>query len=250
MPACFAHENLADDAAVTASSQELLLPATNVQNPHVARKWRSLFTADSLIMNFGALVSIDTVALMGLTADTYRVRLSSVDSSGVAGDLYDSGTLSVNQTYLQAIALVTAPVSAQYLRIDLATSSTDYIEMGRVFAGVRTELEINFGYDWASTTTDRAIRAKTRGGQTQVFPDNCYRTLDVTFKFLTETERNGVVETIERSNGQHTDLLFVIDPDSTNLARDSVWGLISTTTPIVQPIFDRFSKQYQIEERL
>lgn len=248
--ACIAHANLADDAIVSASSQELLLPATNIQNPHVARKWRAIFNSASVVLNFGALTSIDTVALMGLTAATYRIRLSSVDTSGAAGDLYDSGTLSVDQTYLQAVALITAPVSGQYLRIDLEDSAGDYVELGRLFAGLRTALAINFAWNWSSTTTDRSLRAKTRGGQTQVFADNLYRSLDLTFQFLSESERHGIIETVDRVNGQHTDVLFVIDPASSNLARDSVWGLISAPTPIVQPIFERFSKQVQIEERL
>jgi hypothetical protein len=81
MAARIAYDNLADDAVVSASSQELLLPATNIQNPHVARKWRSVFNSDYVVFNFEALVSIDTVALMGLTAATYRIRISSVDTT-------------------------------------------------------------------------------------------------------------------------------------------------------------------------
>jgi hypothetical protein len=158
--------------------------------------------------------------------------------------------LNVDQDYLQAIALLDAAVSGQYLRIDLADLSGDYVEMGRVFAGTVTEFDINFTYDWPITTVDRSLKNKTRGGQTQTFPDNIYRTIDVTFKFLSETERYGIVETIDRINGQHIDVLFVMDPDSTNLSRDFIWGLINTPTAVVQPTFDKFSKQYQIDERL
>lgn len=248
--ACIAWDNLADDAAVTFSSQELLLPASNLQNENVGRKWRSLQASDYVVFGLASSESIDTVGVFGINAETVRVRVSSVDSTGVAGDLYDSGTQNVDSSYNQFIGLLTSAQSGRYVRIDLATSSDTFVEAGRVFFGVRTQFGVNFGYNWERGRTDLSIRAKTRGGQTQIFPDRVVRTISVNFGFLTETEADGFIETIEGDVGLHSDVLFIVDPASTNLPRDSYWGLITDATPVVNTNPNIFSKQYKIEERL
>lgn len=243
------YRNLVDAATALASSQIVLAPVSNVQNEHVARKWRSITPADSIVVDFGASVSIDTVAAMGLTATTMRVRLSTADSSGATGDAFDSGVDPVDQNYLQSVVLLPSAVSARYLRIDLA-SGGDYVEMGRLVAGVRSAFTYNFGFGWGRTWVDPSIRTKTRGGQTQISPEQSYRTLDLSFEWVSEADRYGFVETIDRDNGLKTDVLFITDENSSNLARDSVWGLLADITPVTQPFFDIYAKQYRIEERL
>jgi hypothetical protein len=252
--ACIAYRNLADTATLLASSQELLAPVTNLQHPDVSRRWRSTEAGlGSFVVDLGALTSIDTVALIGTTmsaSGTLRIRISATDSTGVAGGLFDSGVDLVDADYNQTIALLTTPVSGRYILFSLADADADYVEAGRVFVGLRSQFEINFSYGWSITTVDRSVTKDTRGGQTQVWRDNLYRVFDVAFENLSVSERYGFIEEIERANALKDDVLFVADTDSTNLARDSVWGLIQTTTPIVQPYFDRFSKSYKIKERL
>lgn len=248
--ACIAHENLADDATVLASTQELLLPVSNLQNPHVARKYRSVLSSATVVFDLGAAISIDTLAIFGLNAETIRARVSATDSTGATGELYDSASGNIDADYPSMIYLIGSPVVGRYISFAIATTSAAYIEAGRVFIGTRTQFSINFAYNWQRQYVDRSVRAKTRGGQTQINPDVTYRTVDLTFGFLSESEKNGVLETIDRVNGMSTDVLFIIDPESTNLPRDTIWGLVSNLTPVVQPYFDRFSKQYQIEERL
>lgn len=252
--ACIAYDNLFDSAMVTASSQQLLAPATNLQVAHIAKRWRSEeANTASVVADFLSSVSIDTLGVFGLTVSsigTTRLRLSTADSSGLAGDAYDSAAVAVDTNYNQAIALLSAPVTARYLRLDVADSGADFVEAGRILATLRTQFSRNFGWSWQRQRVDRSIQTKTRGGQTLIWRDGSYRTLDVTFNFVDPADTYGIVETIDRLNGIKDDILFVIDPTSTNLARDCIWGLVSTITPVVNPNFDIYSKQYKIEERL
>jgi hypothetical protein len=252
MAAQISYTNLADTAPLlTASTNTLLLPASNLSVPHIARKWRGTDTVtDYFVCDLGAATSLDTVAVFGITGKQIRVRVSSVDATGVAGDLYDSGVLSVDQNYLASICLVPAAVSGRYVRVDLTTDAGTYVEAGRLFIGSRTRFAYNFVKGWHRVWTDRSTKSKTRGGQTQIFADNTFRSIDVTFDFLSQTDRDGFVEEIDRVNATKTDVLFITDPNSTNLARDSIWGLISAMTPVVQPYAGVFTKQYMIEERL
>lgn len=260
--AAIAYNNLADNGAFTTiSSQATNMPVTFLQNVHVQKRWRSLTAADYFIIDLGLPQSLDTIGVFGITVSaggspdaggTIRVRASATDSTFSGSPdltLYDSGVVTVNTTYNSHVSVIPSPVTARYVRVDLTTTDT-YLEAGRLFVGLRTAFTKNFAYGWQRGWVDRSIRSKTRGGQTQVFVDNHYRTLQMTFEFLSASEATGIVETIDAANGQNKDVLMILDTASTNLARDSIWGLMSELSTVSQPHFDLFSKTYNIEERL
>jgi hypothetical protein len=249
--ACIAYTNLADTVvSLVASSSSLLLPVSNIQNPHIARKWRGTSGAtDSFVLDFGAPVLLDTFAAMGITGTKIEYRASLVDATGLAGEVYDSGVVAVDQNYLSSIILLPALISARYVRVDVTTTGS-YVEVGRFFVSAKTQFTYNYVKGWHRSWNDRSIKTKTRGGQTQVWSDNVFRSIDVSFDFLTQADRDGFVETIDRVNATRADVLFVTNPASSNLSRDSVFGLISSLTPVVQPYIGTYSKQYMIEERL
>ncbi len=245
--------NVTAGAAVSTSSQELTMPALNLLDMHVQRRWRSKFSGDLVVLDLGSLTLMDTIGVFGMTMSvtgTIRVRISTADSSGVAGDLYDSGVVTVDNRYNAFIGLLPSVVLGRYIRFDLSDPASTYVEAGRVVAGVRSAFTYNFGYGWQKGYVDRSIRTETRGGQTLVWRDNAYRSLDLTFEFVTEDQRNGLVEDIDRLNGLRDDVLFIVDPSSPNLARDSIWGLMSDLTTVSNPFFQIYSKNYKIKERL
>jgi len=247
MPAGVVFDNLADRGTISASSSEILARPDRVQNEHVARRWRSLSAADTLIVDLGMPMAVDTVALLGLSAVTARCRISADDPNGA--DLYDSGILTVSQAHRQSVFVLPASVVARYVAFDL-TSAAAFVEVGRAVVGSRSTFHYNFSYGWGFAYADLSRKARTRGGQTQVSRESRYRTLDMSFDFITKADRDGFVDAIDRENGLSRDVLFVTDPQSADLARDTVWGLLTETTPVIQPYFDIFSKTYRIEERL
>lgn len=267
--AVLAYTNLADDdaATVSASSAITLAPATNLQNPHVGRKWRgSNGDSESILTDLGSAQSADTFAVISASCliggvernlsslAVTRIRLSLTDPTGALGEVYDSGSAAgrIEQAYGYLLHLLDDPVTFRYALIDLAETGATYIEAGRLFIGLRTEVGINFAPGWSRAYVDRSRKTEGRGGQEFYDLNNNYRTVDVTFEFLSEDERNGFVEDIDRVNGEHVDLLFVADPDSTNLGRDSLWGHIDGNTPVTQPYVyspAAFTKTYKLRER-
>jgi hypothetical protein len=247
--AFIAYTNLADLAVQTASSSALLLPVSNIIVPHIARKWRGNDGAtDTVFLDYGSSITMDTIAVIGITGTQIRVALSNVDPTANAGEVYDSGQLAVDQKYLQSILPLVSPVSARYMRIDLTTTGS-FVEIGRVFTGVRTVFAYNYVAGWQRTWVDPSTRTKTLSNQTLIFKRPPYRTYDISFDFLMQADRDGFIEDIDSVNALQVDVLFVNNPASSNLARDSVWGLMTTLTPVVQPYVGVYTKQYQIEER-
>ncbi|WP_210482781.1 hypothetical protein [Microvirga antarctica] len=260
-PACIAFENVADSATLLSSSAAALTPVSRLQNEHVQRKWRGTAgDTEYLIADLGTAQDIDTVALMGLNLTRKaitRVRFSSADPSGAAGDLYDSGFSGseVDEAYGMLVGLAPASVSARYVRIDLMETGRAYIEAGRLFVGKRYQFATNFAFGASRAWVDPSRRTIGRGGQTFIDRARMYRTVEVTFEALRASERIDFVERLDWLNGAHVDVLFVGNPLSLNPGRDSIWGLIDQVSPVLQPVGwldgqPLYSKAYKISERL
>ncbi len=247
--AAVVYRNLADAATVTGSTQVPLMPATNVQQEHISRKWRSISADDYLLIDFGESTSIDTVWIGGLTTTKVQLRASNSDATGETGEIYDSTLVAADQNHLQKTWVLGSAVSARYWRIDLEHDDLDYVEAGRVVMGVRSVYQYNYAFGFEVGYSDPSIRTQSAGGQTHVTPKRSYRHASPTFEWVSKADRDGFVEAIDRDNGLKTDVLFLLDPESAHLERDTIWGLMSELTAISQPFFDIWSKQYRIEER-
>lgn len=257
--AAIAGTNLADAGAISPSSEVFTMPASNLLDEHVGRRWRAETNSGYIVLDLLASTSVDTIRLSGLTVSadaTVRVRLSSADSSGAAGDVEDSGTLASGSDQLDAdygtfCYLLASPESCRYVRIDIVDTGADYVEAGRLFVGARTEFTYNFAPGATVGWVDRSKRQEARGGQTLIWNDNAYRQVEVSLEWVTEAQRYGIVETLDRVNGQNTDVLLIVDTDSDNLARDTILGLVSDLTPVAfTNLASIFTKQYRIKERL
>lgn len=250
--ACIAFQNLVDAAIINASSSILLAQPQNLQTPDVGERWRS---AEAVTASFVARISssFDVIGVEGMTmsaAGQARVRVSSVDTSGAAGDLHDSGWLTVDTAYNRLVELCVSPIASGYVRVDLSDAGAAYVEAGRFIVALKTQFALNFGWGWSAGYASRSIINQTSGGQTKIWRRSRYRVLDVTFSFASPAERFGIIESIDRVNGLDDDVLFIIDPTSASLARDSIWGLVTELTPVTQPNFNIFVKQYKISQRL
>jgi hypothetical protein len=262
------YRNLVDPGTVTASSWVASAPPSILQDFHVSRRWEGRNgDTESITFDLGSAQSVDTVCLFGCqgifasgdqsnltSAAVRRVRLSASDPTGEAGELYDSddndaGVGFIKEAYGAMVELLDTPVVARYGIIDLSEGGTDTLLAGRLVVGLRSPFTINFGYGWARGYADLSRKKKSAGGQTFIDRDDRYRVLNLTFETLEQADRDGFVDEIDRLNGVSSDVLFVIDPDSTDITRDTIWGLINDMSPPTQPNLAFFSKSYNIEER-
>lgn len=256
-----AHTNLIDDATLTASDSSLLLPVTRLQDPHVKRRWRSTTLTPWVLTTL--IGPFNLVVLKGLTVSedcTLRVRISSADSTGATGDSFDEtfehGDPEFDVDYGALVVLLPSSLTG-YLRIDFDEndSGRTYVQAGRLGAYVRHQFSFNFTPGASLGWNDPSIAVTTVGGQTITRRKDKFRTFNASLDWVTESDRNGFVETMDRVNGRTEEVVFIIDPDSDNLARDTILGLAVETSPVgFTNIYDSsgplFTKTWQIKERL
>ena len=123
--------NLADTdfgGAVLASSWVATAPPSRLQNPHTLRRWKGRNGAvESILVTWATAQTFDTIAVEKLavtvgdttrvmsSAATRRIRVSSVDLTGLAGDVWDSGTAAgkIRDAYGRLVELRPAPVTGR-----------------------------------------------------------------------------------------------------------------------------------------
>lgn len=262
--ACIVIDNNADGATVGASSQVLTMPASNLLTPHPSERWRSLSNAAWVVLNKGASIVSDTVMLAGLTCGanaTLRLRLSTIDASGAAGDVLDTGAVAngaptFDVAYGCFVTRLPAPAAWQYVRIDILDPDAAFVEAGCILDGLSHSFVYNFAPGGTFQHVDRSRVTKSASGLTLTWDDNNYRQINLTFNSVTSAERYGVVERLDRVKGKKRNVLLMTDAASANLPRDSIFGLVTSQTPIsFNQAFDPsgnplFGKQFQIEERI
>jgi hypothetical protein len=265
--AAIAFDNLVDllDTEIEANNWILQAPPTNLVNPHVGKKWRDNSTSTFVLASTSGLNSIDTVMLAGVAgtvaagSPTFRVRLSTVDPSGAAGNAHDSGSITgtpyFDADYGLFVYLLNTPVSARYTRVDITLSLTDYIEAGRMFVGLRNSFGVNFQAPWTRSPVRSSVDVVGIGGQTFVDPRRGYWRVGARFDFLSVEEREGFIDeiAIQIVNNGHLDMLWIRDPSSNNLSRDSVWGYLESDLTATQNLYidpALFSAEFNIRQRL
>ncbi|MBR1198818.1 hypothetical protein JQ574_22740 [Bradyrhizobium sp. AUGA SZCCT0158] len=252
-------DNQADGATVGASSQVLVMPASNLLTPHPSERWRSLNSAAYFVLDKGAVISADTVGVFGLTCGTnatIRLRLNSIDVTGAAGDILDTGTLSSGDPsfdveYGSLVHRPPAPDAWRYCRVDIDDPDADFVEAGCIVDGLSESFAYNFAPGSSVQHIDRSRVAPTSSGMTLIWDDNYFRRVDLNFQWVNEAQRYGLVERMDRVCGRRRNVLLMTDTESTNLPRASIYGLVTDITPVTfGAIFDLFGKQLRIDERI
>ena len=208
-----------------------------------------------LVADFGATKQIRVVMLARVNATaatTARVRLSTSDATGAAGDAYDSGSLTLSSwdaSYPHFVHLFAA-VSGRYLRVDLSGGGVSFYQAGRWFAGDAFQPATNVQFGFRRGIVDSSRIEETAGGQQFVDRRARRRRFVVTYDFLSDAEMQAGLLEIDRLAGPTEDVFFTIDPDSANLGRDSLVGLISRQSGITNQFANIHQQSYTITERL
>ncbi|MEM7173285.1 MAG: hypothetical protein AAF530_24190 [Pseudomonadota bacterium] len=250
--------NLFDFAdGVTAGSQVPTLPVQHLVDPRVVKPWRSDVgvTATHLVADNGSPKTLRAMALLGTNltgAATFQVRISSSDETGVTGDIYDSGTIAAGQVdpaYGAFVHALPTEVTGRYVRLDMSDPSLSYLQAGRWFFGATFQPGINIQFGLKRDQLDPSRLTESLDGQVFIDRREKRRAWRINFDFLTEQEALTGLSEIDRLVSITEDVLFVLDPESDNLGRDSIWGLLSQPSGLTHSNQDTFQQSYTITER-
>lgn len=249
----FVVENYADSGTITASSTSGSMAAALLKNQMVARKWRAASNTTYLLIDLGAVKSIDTIVLGGLNltaGGTVRVRMSATNSSATSAIAWDGYAEPMIRPALSMhVWIKAAPVSARYVRIDLADTSLSWVEAGRLVIGARRHMTINMDWGWSKGREDLSKITQTAGGQSLIDKRGSRRTMSLTLSNLTDAEADWWHD-IDATVGLTGDMLFLFDAAYADLPSVSIWGRMDALEPIANPYLETYSRSVKIIERM
>jgi hypothetical protein len=250
------YDNLADAGTLTAGSSAGDMLPSRLQTAHVAERWRSLGTSGYFVCDLLSLRSIGAVAVMGLNLTalgSVRLRLSTADATGAAGNTLDTGADVgvVDPNYGMFVHLLTTPLTARYARIDLADASLAYVQAGRLAVlGTLWQPQSNFEFGWQWGYEDPSRQSVSYGGQTWIEAKTPARVAEFTLPNVRASERTAYSFPLQRQHGLRHDILVCRDTATTNPGEDCIWGLMTRVLPLPNPHFGRFVHRINLAERL
>ena len=254
MRICWA--NRFDDGTVTADSEKVGAPVTNLQNAHLAVKWETFATnSGRFTVDLGSSTSVAVLAILGTNLNvsaTIRIRADNSDSTAIAGGELDTGVVSagINENYRSIYRVFNTPISARYWRVDLADTSLSDLRVGRVFMGPAWTPTRAMLYGWSLTYEDASRTSMSFGGQTYVDIRARARLLSFTLSFMDEEEMYDNAFEMARRNGIHTDVLVMPRTTGPRVAQQSVWGLLQRVQQVTHQSLNIFNTRIELLERL
>src|SRR5688572_18786198 len=246
-PLRLAYQNYADQALIDVSAIGSL-PGSNLKTDDIQQIWRGTSATGAAIRSdLGQLRQVGAIALINTSgisaADTHRVRISTTDPDGIVNNVYDSGEIATNvdPVFEKYVHFVEPNVMGRHIRISL-TVATGPVEAGRLVIAPTWAPSRDMSFGWEKLSRDSSSVTESLGGNP--FIDVRHRRRGWRFRIfpLTEGEAEAEVDELNRLRGTGRDILVCRDINSTNLGRDTLWGLLEA--PVQQR---RVEGGYEIE---
>jgi hypothetical protein len=232
------------------------LPLANLQDPQPRKVARWIGTSGHVVADFGAAVPVGLVAISGTNltaAATIRVRLSTADATGAAGDAHDSGVVAAAADPAfngAAFRYLSADVVARYLRVDLADATRSWIDAGLLLAGPAFRPWRNYSFGYTLGYQDFGLNEKSPVGITFTSERARVRAAALRFEFATSAEAMGPHTELSRLCGVTRNVAVIPDPDGAYRSAQAIVGTLDDVLPVSHAAFNVWSRTLSIVERI
>ncbi|MBX0289728.1 hypothetical protein K3G63_04725 [Hymenobacter sp. HSC-4F20] len=246
---------LSDNATITGPTGAGDLSIDNLKQQSLQEVYRVLGSACVLDIDLTTAQAFNLVGLMGHNgSESGTVRVTASDTLG--GATYDSGTLPLVTGPKQFdkslfLLFLGAPITYRYCRIEITDPAAAYIELGRVYVSNAFQPSYNMVYGFQQGFIDPSEKYRTTSGDRVPRKQKKWRFADWNLEDLTEDEVFSELYPLDKLVGTTQDVLFVPKPDDiSHLQFTAIYGTIEAMNPNVATSFDRFSRQFRVEELL
>lgn len=250
---------------VTGSAEVAGMPASNLPDPQVGRRWRIAATAGSVTVDLGQARAMDVlVAVQPWDSDDetrgYQMLASTdtvqhqLGTTAGGSDVYDSGVIAcgIQQGYGLHAHFPPATQTARYWTFNFTSSAPQaFTDWGKLFCGplILPSLNPIFGYadEWRDAS---AVGVAPRSGVEYVDQMQRQRAVSLAFDYLTESEGRDTFKELARVAALRGQVFFARDKTSTYLGREAILGRFEKPVSIAAPVFQAYSAQFVIRQSL
>lgn len=223
--------------SVSASTTAAGYDPAYVGNDHMGVVWKSApDNGQSIIIDLGADIAVDTILLLGLTAAQgswlYNVQAATSSQGPFTGAYWSTANMtlragSIAPTSGRARALWLAPndapPAARYWRITIASGGEGPVTIARVVIGKRIQLARNFQFGAAFGVRDlgavdfsvRGVLLRRRGAK--------LRSIGLTFGAVHRDEVEAMIHPLVEQVGLTEPVALVTDPDPDDQRQNRIY---------------------------
>ncbi|MFH5927543.1 hypothetical protein [Roseomonas xinghualingensis] len=240
---------------LTAGSQVNGLGVGNLQNDHGSPSmgWQTVGTGSWFEIDMG----VDVPWRAFVLARTNLTPLAAIrwQVSNSAGALvYDSGEIpaGVVPGIGQSVHILGGEVAGSICRCYFGDPSNPdgFVNIALAYAGPLTQTKRNFSYGASVGRTQAGADVRSRGGALFRNLHWAARRWDVQFAALTDAEVWPLVMALDLHARRGGNVLFVPRPNHPDVARETIYGTLTTTSDPTLTDYSRRDWRATIEERL
>lgn len=192
-------------------------PGANLEQLTTLKEWRGASTSHAIVIDAGAAVAVDTLAICGnnvtrnLACTSVVVQANSSDSWGSPAFSVTMASTDIDQDNQFGLKTFSSTQTYRYWRLTFAntTAGATYAGISKMFLGLRTEVSVDLGWSMGLQSRDEMFEGLY--GQTWVNERNQQKLLSLPFTVLNKTEMEALV-TIGRFCRQSKPLWVCLDP--------------------------------------
>ena len=162
--------NLIDQSTITATNENLLFPASNLQDSRRSKVFRSTTNSDNIVFDMQETSTVDTIFIVadkraGFGVSTVTVEFNATNTWGAP-----AYSTAVTFSTIHGIGFVelAAPIAYRFARV-VMTSTLGYCELSKIFIGSSLALTRSINFGW--TIKDEELSQKSRNRYNQLFVD-------------------------------------------------------------------------------
>lgn len=245
--------NLVDQAVLSASTENLLFPKSNIQHMFRTKVFRSTTNSDSVTFDLGETSQIDSVIVVPHTRDGFGFNAASLKLNGTSNFASPAFTqaLTLNHTHGFGYAEFT---EKEYRFANIAmTSTSGFCELANIFLGKKIEFESGTGVDFGWTYQDDELSIVKRNAYGQRFTDvkTRQRKFGWSLKSLNKDELDQVFELYDLC-GETKPFFFRLGDDTMINDPDRFAGMffLSSVPVITNKAFNLYDLSMSVEEAM
>ena len=251
------YDDKVSGGTITAGHARAGLPGANVGTAQPGQVWRTpaATTTSHLLVDLGASYSISSVFLgtTNLTAAaTWRVRFSTADATGVAGNSHDSTTIAagVDPIFGSALRVFSSPATGRYVRVDLVDASLPYLEAGILRAGPAFRPAKN--YEMGAKLLHRDFSRGRLGwdGSQWLLRGSQQRGVELRLPAVTTAEWETHGEPLIRMSGTSRDVWVCLDTAASNVGRETFFGLMDEVPAWERALIGHVTTAFRVWHRI
>lgn len=245
--------NLVDQSVISATSENLLFPLSNLKHPFRSKVFRSTSNSTSVVFDLLETSEIDSIMVVpekrnGFGVASITLELNATSDFSTPGF---SVALEINTKHNLAKAFF-ALQEYRFARIVL-TSTLGYCEVSKVFIGKAIEFENGSGIDLGWKYQDKTLSTSKKNGYGQKFIDKRPRQKNISFalRALNQDELDQVFELYDGNGSTKPFFMFLGTADMINdPARFSGMFFMENEPDILNRSFALYDLGVQIEEAM